>query len=167
METKSEKIHWKKVFNSDYLGTCDLDEGKDLKAVIQSAEVRKIKDPQGKESERNVAIFTDKAIKPMILNVTNCKVIKKFAKSPFINDWKNIPISIYVKGDIKAFGDITEGLRIRETQPKLDKPELTPEHTAWNNAVLHYKTNKDLTKIKERYSISITNEAKLKADADK
>ena len=103
-----EKTHWKKVFNSDYLGSCDIDDGTDLKAIIKEVVVKKVKNTDGKEQERNVAIFTDSKLKPMILNATNCKVIKKFTKSPYINDWKNVAVQIYIKNDIKAFGDTTD-----------------------------------------------------------
>ena len=70
METK--KIHWKKAFDSDYLGACDLEDGRDLKLIIKSAEVRKIKGNAGEEQNRNIAIFTDTKIKPMVLNSGNC-----------------------------------------------------------------------------------------------
>ena len=164
METNT---HWRKVFNSDYLGSCDIDEGKDLKLIISKVEIKKIKDQQGKDSERNVAFFTDNKIKPMILNATNCRIIKKFAKSPYIEMWKNIPITVYVQGDIKAFGELTEGLRIRSTQPSMQKKELTSLHTAWANAVLFYKENKTLEKIKAKYEISKINENKLVEEASK
>ena len=133
MET-TEKIHWRKVFNSDYLGSCDLEDGKYLKAVIKSVTIQNIKGQDGKAQDRNVATFVDPTIKPMILNATNCRIIKKFAKSSFIDDWKNIPIQIYV-AQFRAFGEDTEGLRIRETQPKLDKPQLTPSMKAWAKAI--------------------------------
>ena len=161
---ENNKTHWKKVFNSDYLGACDLEDNKDLKATIKSVTVKTVKSPQGKDEERNVASFTDSKIKPMILNVTNCKVVKKFAKSPFIQDWVNIPISIYVKGDIKAFGDITEGLRIREVQPKLGKPELLPTSEAWANAVAFLKGKGTMEQIKAKYVISAQIEEQLKTE---
>jgi hypothetical protein len=168
METEAQKQHWRKVFLSDYLGSCDIDEGKDLKVVIKNVEVRKVKDPQGKESERNVAFFTNKEVKPMILNATNCRVIKKFAKSPYINDWNNISVSIYVQGDIKAFGELTEGLRIRTTQPPVGKPELQPVmKTVWDNAVKYYKANESLDKVKERYTITAEIEKKIIEEAGK
>lgn len=156
-----EKTHWKKVFNSDYLGSCDIEQGQDLKAVIKSVSVRKVKNTDGKEQERNVAEFTDRALKPMILNATNCKIVKKFAKSPYINDWVNIPVQIYVKDDIKAFGDITEGLRIRETQPTITKPELTQASAAWPNAVKFIRDGHKIEEIKSKYFISADNEAEL------
>jgi hypothetical protein len=152
MQTK--KTHWKKVFNSDYLGSCDLDDGKDLRAVIKSVEIKKVKGNDGKEQERNVATFTDSKIKPMILNATNCKIVKRFAKSVYINDWNNIPVQIYIKDDIKAFGDITEGLRIREIQPALNKPKLTRDLPAWENVIKYVREGKPLSDIEKKYDIS-------------
>lgn len=157
-----EKIHWKKVFNSDYLGSCDLDEGKDLKAIIQSVGIKKVKGSDGKDSDCNVAVFTDPKLKPMILNVTNCKVVKKFAKSNFINDWNNIAVTIWVDSNVKVGREITEGLRIRETQPTFSKPELLPTMPAWNNVIKHLKGAGTMDDIKSKYSISAENEQALK-----
>lgn len=150
-----EKIHWKKVFNSDYLGSCDLEDGKDLKAIIKSVSVQTVKGTNGEKKECNVAYFTDIKIKPMILNATNCKVVKKFAKSPYLNDWNNIPVQIYIKEGIQAFGDVTEGLRIRETQPSFSKPKLTRDMPAWSKAVecLRAKT-KTVQDIEKAYDLT-------------
>jgi hypothetical protein len=162
-----EKTHWKKVFNSDYLGSCDLDEGKDLKVIIKNVTVRKVKGPDGKEQERNVATFTDTKIKPMILNVSNSKVVKKFAKSVYINDWNNIPVLIYVKDDVKAFGEVTEGLRIRPDQPNITKPELTPQSQAWPKAVEYLKGKGTIDGVKAKYELSAENETKLMEESIK
>jgi hypothetical protein len=152
METKT---HWKKVFNSDYLGSCDLEDGKDLKAVIKNVVIKKVKNTDGKEQERNVAFFTDSKLKPMILNATNCKVIKKFTKTPYINDWVNIPVQIYIKDDIRAFGDVTEGLRLREFQPVTSKPKLNRDMPAWSKAISSIKDkSKTLADIEKVYDIS-------------
>lgn len=150
METK---IHWKKVFNSDYLGSCDF-EGADIKAVIKEVKIQKVKGADGKEQERNVAFFTNSKLKPMILNATNCKIVRKFAKSNYINDWKNIAIQIYVKDDIKAFGEVTEGLRIREVQPSLEKPKLSENSKAFPNAIKYYKKNQNFDLIEQHYILS-------------
>jgi hypothetical protein len=160
-----DKIHWKKVFNSDYLGSCDLEDGKDLRAVIKSVSVKKVKNTDGKEQERNVAEFTDSKIKPMILNVTNCKIVKKFAKSAYITDWNNIPIQIYIKDDIRAFGDITEGLRIRDFQPQIAKPKLTPDSQAWVKAVEFLSKDGTIDKVLAKYDLSPEHEEMLKEAA--
>jgi hypothetical protein len=157
------KTHWKKVFNSDYLGSCDLEDGKDLKAIIKSVSVKLVKGTDGKEQDRNVAVFTDANIKPMILNATNCKLIKKFAKSVFINDWNNIPIQIYVKDDIKAFGEVTEGLRIRPSQPAMNKPKLIPTSQAWPKAIEFLKGTGTIEQVKEKYDLTAKDEETLKA----
>ena len=159
METKT---HWKKVFNSDYLGSCDLEDGKDLKAVIKSVAIGTVKNTDGKEQERNIATFTDPKIKPMILNVTNSKMVKKFAKSVYINDWNNIPVQIYSKDDIKAFGDITEGLRIRPTQPRMEKPKLTPASQAWPKAIEFLSKEGTIDQVKAKYELTISDEELLK-----
>jgi len=164
LEKTKTKTHWRKVFLSDYLGSCDLDDGKDLKAVIKSVTVKSVKGPDGKEQERNVATFTDSKLKPMILNATNCKLIKKFAGSVFINDWNNIPIQIYVKDDIKAFGEVIEGLRIRPTQPVMSKPKLTPNSQAWPKAIEFLKTPAGtIDAIRTRYDLNKEDEEILKA----
>lgn len=167
METKVKeqngKTHWKKVFNSDYLGSCDLEDGRDLKAIIKSVSVQKVKGTDGSEKDCNVAVFTNSELKPMILNATNCKVIKKFTKSPYINDWNNVPIQIYVKDDIKAFGEITEGLRLRPTQPAMNKPILKPGIPAWAKAIEFLSKEGTIEKIREKYDLSETDEETLKA----
>jgi hypothetical protein len=156
------KTHWKKVFNSDYLGSCDLEDGKDLKAVIKNVTVKEVKGTDGKAQDRNVATFTDANLKPMILNSTNCKLIKKFAKSVFINDWNNVPVQIYVKDDIKAFGEVTEGLRIRPTQPAMNKPKLTPASQAWPKAIEFLKGAGTMEQVKDKYDLSAKDEETLK-----
>lgn len=132
-----EKTHWKKAFNKDYLGSHDLDNGKDLVATIDHIEVRKVKNPQGEEAGKNVAIFKGK-VKPMILNVTNCKIIKAFSGSNYIEDWADIPVTIYVQ-NVQAFGEEVEALRIREKQPQVEKPKLIPSHPSWPKAVDYLK----------------------------
>ena len=154
------KTHWKKVFNKDYLGSHDLDDGKDQVAEIDHVEIRVVKDSSGKDGNCNVAVFKGN-VKPMILNVTNCKIIKKFACSNYIEEWGNIPVTIYSK-EIRAFGEDVEALRIREKQPNVQKPELTPEHEKWNDAVAYLnKEGTTIDNIKKRYSISDANVDKL------
>lgn len=157
METKT---HWKKAFNKDYLGSHDLDEGKDLVAVIDHVEVKEVKDTSGKASKCNVAIFKGN-VKPMILNVTNCKVIKNFGGSNYIEDWSDIPIQIYVK-EVTAFGETTEGLRVRPRQPQMEKPELIPGDPMWDKAVDHLaKPGGKIEDITGRYKVSQENIDKL------
>lgn len=161
METKT---HWKKAFNKDYLGSWDLEEGKDLKATIDYVEVRELINTNGVTEKRNVAIFKEK-IKPMILNVDSCKKLKKFTKSSYIEDWKNTTVQIYVKENIKAFGELTDGLRLRDKQPSIKKPELIPGTDVWENAVNYLKEGNLIDKIEQKYIISDQNRSQLLSEA--
>lgn len=163
MEKQSLKTHWRKVFNSDYLGSCDLEDNQDLKVVIKSVKVQSVKGTDGTSKDCNVASFTDSKIKPMILNATNCRIIKKFTGSPFINDWNNVPVQIYV-AEVKAFGEMTEGLRIRNNQPNMSKPKLTPGSQAWPNAIVFLKGDGTIDKIKSKYTLTEEDEETLKAE---
>lgn len=153
------KTHWKKVFNKEYLGACDLDDNKDLIAIIERVEIRKIKDSNGKESESNVAILKN-GLKPMILNATNCKMIKKITQTPYIEDWNNITIQIYIKPDVKAFGDIVEGLRIREAKPQ-SKTELIPNTKRWEAAIDYIKKGHTIDDVISKCVISKENKEAL------
>lgn len=159
--TQKEKTHWRKVFNSDYLGSVDLEPGSDLKAIIKFVQVKPVKGTDGKEKDCNVATFTDARIKPMILNATNCRTVKGFVKSPFIDDWNNVPVAIYVKDDVKAFGEITEGLRIRSVQPTIQKPKLVPGTEIWDKAKKFLEGGGKFADIKARYSMNKEDEKTL------
>ena len=62
--------------------------------------------------------------------------MKSFAvgKSPFVGDWNNQLIELYIDSSVKMKGQIVGGVKIRPVQPKLTKPELTPDHIRWEEA---------------------------------
>ena len=155
------KTHWKKTFNKDYLGAWDIDEGDELKAIISRVEVRDVTDTNGSKSPCNVAIFKDKKIKPMILNVGNSKIIQRFVGTPYIEDWKDVAIQVYVDENVRAFGEITEGLRIREHQPRMTKDALRPGHPKWEGAVTKYRETEDLSIVKKYFELSPSDEQTL------
>ena len=158
------KTHWKKAFNKDYLGSWDLEEGKDLKVTIKYVEVRELINSTGTKEKRNVAIFKED-IKPMILNVDSCKKLKKFTGSSYIEDWSNTSVQIYVKENIKAFGEYTDGLRFRDRQPVNKKPQLLPNTDAWKGAIDYLKAGNLIDKIEQKYQISEKNREQLLSDA--
>lgn len=157
----ANKTHWKKAFNKDYLGAHDLEEGQELKLTIKNVLVKEVTDPHGSKGTCNVAYFTDKNTKPMILNVGACKIIQRFTNSKHIEDWGNTVIQVYVMENVKAFGEVTDALRIREYQPRMEKEDLTPEHKKWDGAVKKYAEDQDLTVVKEYFNLSAANEELL------
>lgn len=167
--------HWKKAFKSDYLSSSDIDD-KDLSLTIARVEYKECVTQSGKKF-CNVAYFTDTKLdqkgkcisgtKPMILNVTNSKLVKKFSgNKTHLQHWQNITVQIYVDPSVKFGSDTVEGLRIRQTQPKL-KSNLTPlTEDKLNDAVVFIGKGKTITDLKKFYSITPDIEAKLKALLD-
>lgn len=148
-----EKTHWKKAFKSDYLSSADIDD-KDVILTIENVVLKECVTASGKKW-CNVAFFKESGVKPMILNVGNSKIVKKFSGNLMhLEDWVNIPVRIYVDSKVKFGSDTVEGLRIRDIQPTFSKPKLTKDIPAWGRAIQHLKDDKPLSVIEDKYDIS-------------
>jgi hypothetical protein len=122
------KTHYREVHKSDHLSSADLEEmtEKAMPLIFTIKEVRKEIDAKvaGKKINANIAYFTDSKIKPLVLNVTNSKVLRSFAKnSPFIQDWAGLTIELYVDPNVKMKGDIVGGVRIKPQKPTIKSYE--------------------------------------------
>jgi hypothetical protein len=125
MET--EKHHWKKQFNYDYMGSYSLPDGKDVILTIKETRKEKVTGPGGKKEDCFVCYFVE-SDKPMILNRTNCKTIEKVFKAPFIEDWPGLRIQLGID-TVSAFGESVEALRIRNVKPApAVKVDYTEQH---------------------------------------
>ena len=130
--SNQEKHHYRNVFKSDHLGSADLEDliGKGSNLIFTIKEVRQEigVTVAGKKGDFNIAYFKE-GIKPLVLNVTNSKIIRSFAKNdPFVESWKNIIIELYIDEKVRAVsGGTTQGVRIRPVQPTLNqtKKEFT------------------------------------------
>ena len=164
-----EKTHYRKAFNSPYLSSADIVEP----TVLTISRVTLEKDQTKKTKDFfNTAYFAEKEIrqgetlKPMILNATNSRTIKNLTGSPFINDWNNIPITIYVDNKIRFGRNTVEGLRISTEPPRLSKPELTPTNPSWGDAITAYKRDGHFDAIEQRMIIADVNKEAIKVAAD-
>ena len=116
----ADKTHWKKLENPDYLGAYALQPGQDLTLQIKSVGQEEVYNVNNNKKETcTVAHFMDKSVKPMILNVTNCKTISKLYDTPYIEDWVGKYITVYI-AKVKAFGETVEALRIRNKVPTIE-----------------------------------------------
>jgi hypothetical protein len=106
--------------NPNYLGSWDLE---DLPNREITLTIERIVDEKavanGKEEVCTVCYWTDKAYKPMILNVTNKKMICKLYKTKETEKLAGKAVVIGVE-QVKAFGDIHDALRIRKRIPKVE-----------------------------------------------
>lgn len=161
MSDQQNKTHYRKAFNSPYLSSADIVGPTILtvqRVALELDRTKKTKD------HFNTIHFVEKelrkgeALKPMILNAHNSKVMREICGSHFIEDW-NGPITVYVEQGIKFGRDTVEGLRIMPHRPQLRRAELTPDNKAqWDNAIAAYKRDGNLEKVLARVDISEENQ---------
>ena len=108
------RTHWKKMTNTNYFGSWDLPEGKDMIVRIIEVKQEMIQNAQGRE-EKAVAVIEGQ--KPLILNTTNMKSIAKALGTPYIEEWAGRKVQLYSE-KIAAFGEITEAVRVRDFDPE-------------------------------------------------
>jgi len=161
-----EKTHYRKAFNSPYLSSADIVEPTTLTISHVALEKDKTKGKNTKEMF-NTAFFVEKsiregeALKPMILNATNSRTLSKLAGSAFIDDWNNIPVSIYVDNKVKMMGEIVDGLRISKEKPRLVKPSFNPD-TQLKLAIEAYKRDCNFDAIAKRCTLTESDKELIK-----
>ena len=151
--------NYRNVYKSDHLGVIDLEEmvesGKAL--VFNVSEVKQLfgEKVAGKKIDANIAYFKE-GIKPLVLNATNAKILKKLSKSSHIENWTGLRIELYIDPTVKMKGETVGGVRIREKH--IDpRQTMTPEHKKWEE--LKVKVNENGTTIEQiRQHFVITDE---------
>lgn len=113
--------HWKQLQDSPFLGAYSLQPGQELILTIARTGKESVVGADGKKEDCTVIHFSEKGVKPMVINVTNAKAIEKVAGSPYIEQWVGVKIQIYAE-KVKAFGDVVDALRVRPFAPKVAKP---------------------------------------------
>lgn len=152
------KTHFRKVMKSNHLGHADLEdfieEKRPLIFTIKHVKQEYNVNVAGKKGDFNIAYFKEN-IKPLVLNATNSKMVRKFAGgSPFVEDWCNITIELYIDNKIKMMGDTVSGVRIRPNQPKTVLPTLNPMHPKWNLAMQRVAEGAKIEDIRKHFTIS-------------
>lgn len=155
------KTHYRKVFKSDHLGSADLEDfiEKNIPLIFTIKEVRQELNVKvaGKKGNFNIAYFEEQ-IKPLVLNVTNSKIVKAFCNnSPFVEDWKNVRVELYIDDNVKMGSEIVGGVRIKPTQPIVLKQipnQLILDISNANNI-------DDLKELYTKYSVEYPNITQL------
>lgn len=165
----NNKTHYRKAFNSPYLSSADIVGP----TVLVISHVRLEVDKTKKTKDYfNTAYFTEKELrqgeelKPMVLNATNSRTLKGLTGSAFIEDWVNVPVTVYVDSNVRFGRSTVEGLRISPEMPKLVKPELTPESPQFDHAVSAYKRDGNFLAIEKSMVISDKTKEYIKGVAD-
>jgi len=107
--------HWRKLLNNEYLGSWDLEGGKEPVVTIEKVKGVKLKSHQG--DDQQAAKITFEGIgKPLIAKAT---VLKSIA-AMYGNDtdgWVGKQIQLCV-AMVPAFGEVVEAIRVKPTVPK-------------------------------------------------
>lgn len=156
-----KKTHYRKVFKSDHLGVADLEDlmesGSDMIFTITHVKQEIGVRVAGKKGNHNIAYFQEK-IKPLVLNAGNSKIMKGFANgSPFVEEWGNITIRLYIDPSASFGGQVTGGVRIDPNHVQ-KRRELLPNTQAWTNAIAAFQRDGNLTKVLERMDVSEANQ---------
>lgn len=132
---------WKKTINKDYLGSWDLCVGadgndkpvyKDLIVTIKDVKEELVTDMEKVKTNRNLKatkeelskkellVYFEELEKPMIIHAkTNFQGLETATSTPFIERWVGKKVCIYVEKGIKAFGTVTDALRIKAVPKRL------------------------------------------------
>lgn len=156
-----EKTHYRKAFNSPYLSSADIVEPTVLtiqRVALEPDKTKKTKDKFNTAYFSSPELRPGEPLKPMILNAHNSKIMKNLAQSAFIDDWNNIPVTIYVDPNVKLMGDIVEGLRINPKPPV--RKVLQQNTTQWDNAVIAFKRDGNMDAVTSRVDV-LPGDAKL------
>lgn len=163
METKT---HFRKAFDSPYLSSADIVGPTVLTVARVTLEVDRTKKTK---DFFNTAWFVERELrpgeplKPMILNATNSNTLKRLTGSPFIEDWQNLKVTVYVDANVKFGREITEGLRISPKVPTV--ASITPATVkAWQNAKAAYMRDGNLDAVLKRASMTDEHQQQLVAE---
>ncbi|MBQ6436759.1 hypothetical protein IJJ27_04380 [bacterium] len=130
-EVMTQKTHWKKLTNPNYLGSWDIPQGGELVVTIKQVVQEKVMSTRGEQEDCIVAKL-DGGFKPLILNATNCKTIAKLCESNFIEDWAGHRI-VLITQKVRAFGEVVDAIRVKSTASK--KEVLSPASPRWSGAL--------------------------------
>ena len=111
------------VFPTRYVKAGDL-QGKDVALTIRSVTLEEVQ--HGTEKDQVLAIWFFKTDKGFIVNRTNANIIGKL-HSDETDNWVNKRVTLYPTS-VRAFGQVHEVIRVRETvpPPPAKKPDAAP-----------------------------------------
>lgn len=112
----SKTTHWRNLFEnkSMLLGAHNLNPGEELVAKIASVHTNQ-EITGNKGVKEHVSVIKFENAPPMVLNVTNTRTIASLY-GEYYDNWIGKSIQVYAT-EVKAFGNITMALRIREAIP--------------------------------------------------
>lgn len=150
------KTHIDKLRNPNYLGGWDLmdENGKTIDKIVT---IKEIKNEsvfnQKTQDEQQVITLLFNECKPIILNATNRKVLKKVTGTEYIEDMIGKKIQLTTK-KVKAFGEVHDAIRIVASSGS----DLNAKPIDVNACIEKLKSSKSIAELQTNWSSLTTNE---------
>lgn len=115
----SQTTHWRNLFPNKtmLLGSHNLNEGEELVAEMISVSIEEIRDQKGAMEQVPVLRFVNAP--PMVLNITNTKVIAGIYGDSYAG-WEGESIQVFATL-VRAFGQEQMALRVRNFRPHIEQ----------------------------------------------
>jgi DNA-binding protein len=144
------KTHIDKLRNPNYLGGWDLidENGKTIDKVVTIKEIKNesVFNQKNQEEQQVITVFFNEC-KPIILNATNRKVLKKVTGTEYIEDMVGKKIQLTTK-KIKAFGEVHDAIRIVASAPN----EINSKPVDVASCIAKLKASKTLLELQTNWS---------------
>ena len=163
MSNQIAKTHYRKVLKSDHLGCADLEdfiENKcDMIFTVQRVQQELNAKVAGKKIDANIMYFEPKAgikkLKPLVLNATNAKTMKKMTGSGFIEDWKGFNVKLFIDANVSMMGEKVGGVRINPRAVIFEKQLLDRSNAkTWTNTISAFKRDGNFNAVLKHINIS-------------
>lgn len=163
--------------DSEYLGADDLDTRTEPVLTIKNLYRGKVTLSRGKEV-KNVLTFAEEnvpgiagEVRPLILNSTNRQTLKKLYKAVTANALEGKKIQLFIEHGVRnpSNGELTDGIRIRETVPKEGKAYVAPKCSVCKKdiaGVSGLSAEQVARMTKDKYGKQMCSECAAKAKAD-
>lgn len=154
--------------NPNYLGSWDLEDQPNREVTLT---IDRITDEEvvtnGSKEVCTACYWTDKAFKPMILNVTNKKRLCKLYKTKDTEKLKGKAVIIGID-QVKAFGDVHDALRIRPRMPQIPSTKKHKCESCGKDIEAFGSMNAEQVAAyrKNKYGKALCNECAQKAAAE-
>lgn len=118
--------HYQEYFNN-FLGAWSFQNGDEV-VTITGVRVAEMFDAQTGGQKRGLVIDVKEKELPIVLNKTNAAMIAEVTGSDVMGDWVGQKIVIGTER-VKAFGKVTEAIRVRAEKPKEARPASEAQKT--------------------------------------
>ena len=112
----------------------------------------------GKKIDANIMYFELKngiKIKPLVLNATNAKTMKKITGSGFIEDWAGFNVRLYIDANVSMMGEKVGGVRVHPKAVIFEKQMLDRNNTkVWNNTINAFKRDGNFNAVLKHLNIN-------------